>query len=188
MTTLLPVVGENVDCETKQMNREYERPNSSLLVPVPDGCMFFIGTFHPAKGRGLFAKMDIPPSTTIHVAPCIPVMKDEYDIYMKHTVMEHYLFNDVRSGNKLLALGYGSLFNHSNHPNVGYSVNHTLQTIEYRSGFQVISEGTELCISYGSKLWFENAEQSSTLDNLSDEEDVDADATTTFLQRINIDD
>lgn len=148
-------------------------------IAVDSGHLFYIG--RGPKGRGLFANTDIPPRTLLHVAPCIPISSDQYDTHMKFTILEEYLFNDRQTGNKLLALGYGSLFNHSRHPNVSYKVCSDDQTIEYTSGFQVISRGTELCISYGSNLWFDDAEPHGIdQDQVSDEDDEYE----TFLQKI----
>lgn len=155
------------------------------MAPIADGSVFDIG--EGPKGRGLFASTDIPPRYLIHVAPCVPILKDEYDRHMKHTVLEHYLFNDARSGNKLLALGYGSLFNHSSHPNVDYRVNSEELSIEYRSGFQTIPKDEELCISYGSNLWFEDAERVGPSTESSDGDD-EKDGVAAFLGRIEVGD
>jgi SET domain-containing protein len=145
------------------------------------GLLFYIAT--GPKGRGLFARCDIPPRTLLHVAPCIPISSKQYQAHMQFTVLEEYLFNDRQTGGKLLALGYGSLFNHSPRPNVIYKVHSDDQTIEYTSGFQVITQDTELCISYGSNLWFEDAERSDIdVDQVSDEQDDEE----TFLQRIQV--
>jgi SET domain len=110
-----------------------------------------------SKGRGLFAAKPIPPHTLLHVAPCLLVPATEYDRHMRHTLLEHYLFNGP-GGNKLLALGYGSLLNHSRRPNVDYRVDAGRQIITYRSGPRPVERGDELCISYGSDLWFDDAE------------------------------
>ena len=111
------------------------------------------------KGRGLFARSVIPSGTSIHEAPCIRVFKKEYENSMCHTVLEHYLFN-VAGGDKLLALGYGSLFNHSGHPNVDYQVDAANLCIRYHSGHN-IQKDEELCISYVENLWFEDASSGS---------------------------
>lgn len=159
-------------------------------VETPPGCLFRIRM--GPRGRGLFATEQIPPLTVIHIAPCVLVSKDEYDTHMRFTILEHYLFNDYLSsgGDKLLALGYGSLFNHdSRQPNVNYRVNsnkkknsnNAAATITYMSGPKPIRKGDELCISYGSKLWFEDADgQGSESSESNSEEPVD------FLGRINL--
>jgi hypothetical protein len=149
---------------------EGERIDDNLFV-VRDG----------PKGRGLFASCAIGPQTLIHVAPCILVSQEEYDNHMRYTIFEHYLFN-APSGNKLLALGYGSLFNHSSsRPNVDYRVSNN-ESIRFHSGHQPILQGEELCISYGSKLWFEDADGSAEEDSSDDDDDA-----TTLLARIQID-
>jgi hypothetical protein len=96
------------DSDTLQRKEEHKVsqvvPNSPYFT-IKDG----------PKGRGLFATQnDIPFGTLLHVAPTISISALEYDQNMKFTILEHYLFKDKGSGcgNMLLALGYGSLFNH----------------------------------------------------------------------------
>ena len=155
--------------------------SDSIIAPVVDSSLFYIGTSEK-KGRGLFAAIDIFPLSVVHTAPCIVVQKDEYEVHAKHTIFEHYLFNDSVSGNKLLALGYGSLFNHdSHHPNIIYRIHSHQQTIVYKSGVHMIPKDTELCISYGSNLWF-NDDNGTAKRN--DDSNDDEDGTGEFLNRI----
>lgn len=114
------------------------------------------------KGRGLYATQIIPPHTVIHIAPCIRIDQMEYNHFMKYTILETYLFNDIRTGHKLLALGYGSIFNHSNYPNVNYLIDSHNVRIIYKSGYKTIEKDEELCITYGSNLWFDNADDDNT--------------------------
>jgi SET domain len=126
--------------------------NNSLDIPMKCNDWFCIG-ISEKKGRGLFATTDIPALSILHTAPCIVVQKDEYEQHAKHTIFEHYLFNDVKTGNKLLALGYGSIFNHDScHPNVLYHVNSDQQTITYKSSVRTIPKGTELW----HIIWFQS--------------------------------
>jgi SET domain-containing protein len=135
------------------------------------------------KGRGLFASLNIPPRTLIHIAPCLRVDQGEYQSHMKHTILEHYLFNDS-GGRKLLALGYGSLFNHSRTPNIDYRVDSTNLEIRYNVGHQPILAGEELCIFYGVNLWFDDAEGSVESEPASEDEMMDGMAS--FLCRIEL--
>lgn len=52
-----------------------------------------------------------------------------------------------------LALGLGSLFNHSDQPNVSFKLNTQQYTIEYTT-FRPIQQGEELCIFYGHQATF----------------------------------
>jgi tRNA-specific adenosine deaminase 3 len=48
----------------------------------------------------------------------------------------------------------GSLFNHSSHPNVSYTIDPAHDCIRYTST-RTINPDEELCIFYGHKLWFD---------------------------------
>ena len=51
----------------------------------------------------------------------------------------------------------GSLFNHSDSPNVSYSIDSVTESIRYTTA-RAIQPDEELCIFYGSNLWFKPAE------------------------------
>ena len=108
-------------------------------------------------GRGLFAARDLAPRELLHEAPCIKVPRAEYDEHCSKTVFEEYLFN-APDGSRLLALGLGSLFNHSRTPNMDYRLGSADENvIRYYVGNCAIKAGEELCIYYGpdEHLWFE---------------------------------
>lgn len=160
-------------------------PHFRQNLPRTESSLFRIDV--GPKGRGLFAEKEIPPRTILHIAPCILVPENEYDSHMKYTILEHYLFNDKSSRNKLFALGYGSLFNHANSPNVDYRIDSNLLQITYISGYRTIDKDAELCISYGSDLWFENAEGQKNCGEDSSESDASGpDAMSGFLGRMEI--
>lgn len=68
---------------------------------------------------GLYALRPIPSGTHLHTAPCLIFSLSSYTSHASKTVLEHYLFN-LPDGRRLLALGYGSIFNHRDTPNVDY--------------------------------------------------------------------
>lgn len=55
----------------------------------------------------------------------------------------------------LLALGVGSLFNHSRQPSLDYRADYDSLIIRYFAARNV-APGEELTIYYGDKLWFED--------------------------------
>ncbi|EIN12900.1 hypothetical protein PUNSTDRAFT_82368 [Punctularia strigosozonata HHB-11173 SS5] len=68
-----------------------------------------------------------------------------------------------------LALGLGSLFNHSDTPNISYSLDHSTESIRYKTTRQIDLD-EELCIFYGHKLWFKPVDSdSSTLEEDQEE-------------------
>ncbi|EPQ51006.1 hypothetical protein GLOTRDRAFT_81597 [Gloeophyllum trabeum ATCC 11539] len=115
--------------------------------------------YSEGKGRGVFATRRIDPQTVIEISPVLLFTKDEYRDHGRHTVIDHYTFK-WRDGRMALALGLGSLFNHSDHPNVSYTLDTETESIRYTTT-RAVAPDEELCIFYGHKLWFENADAGS---------------------------
>ncbi|KAJ7254369.1 hypothetical protein B0H12DRAFT_1219018 [Mycena haematopus] len=81
---------------------------------------------------------------------------------LRFTILDHYTFK-WKNGSQALALGLGSLFNHSNRPNLSYTIDPSNELIHYTTT-RSIEPDEELCIYYGSKLWFDPVEPSETSD------------------------
>ena len=64
----------------------------------------------------------------------------------------------------------GSLFNHSQQPNVTYTLDSKTESIRYTTTRR-IEEGEELCIFYGHKLWFDAVDARSSDTQLDDPDD-----------------
>ncbi|KAI1797052.1 hypothetical protein LXA43DRAFT_985739 [Ganoderma leucocontextum] len=104
------------------------------------------------KGRGVYACREIPAQTLIEISPVLLFPAAEYEAHGRHTMLDHYTFV-WRDGRMALALGLGSLFNHSQRPNVSYTIDHATDSIRYTTSQRVLPD-EELCIFYGHKLWF----------------------------------
>ncbi|PPQ89643.1 hypothetical protein CVT25_013830 [Psilocybe cyanescens] len=89
------------------------------------------------------------------VSPVLLFSKDEYEEHRKHTLLDHYTFIWTE-GRVALALGLGSLFNHSDPPNVSYTRDIKTDSIKYVAS-RDIEAGEKLCIFYGQNLWFSPA-------------------------------
>jgi SET domain len=76
------------------------------------------------------------------------------------TLSSYWPSPSSRSLTQALALGLGSLFNHSTlHQNIGWRRDLAIDCIVY-TALRDIDEGEELCISYGSgRLWFPDADE-----------------------------
>ena len=108
-------------------------------------------------GRGIFAIRNIKNGELIEEAPVIIIPKIEWKL-MRECVLSNYIF---RWGeDKALALGYGSLYNHSYTPNARYITNIENQSIDFYAR-KDIHEGEEIMVNYNgdpedqSPLWFE---------------------------------
>ncbi|KAJ4491294.1 cytidine deaminase-like protein [Lentinula edodes] len=127
--------------------------SSSSIAPEhlnSSGCRI---QYSESKGRGVYASREIPRNTVIEISPVLFFGKEEYEKYGKYTVLDHYTFK-WKDGRMALALGLGSLFNHSNSPNVSYTLDPCTDSIRYRT-VRNIDPDEELCIFYGHNLWFD---------------------------------
>ena len=65
----------------------------------------------------------------------------------------------------LLALGVGSLFNHSRNPNLDYRIDHDQLVIKFFAAHDIVHD-EELTIFYGNKLWFKDTTKALSADGL----------------------
>jgi hypothetical protein len=107
------------------------------------------------KGRGVFARHDIPADTLIVASPALIIPNEVYKNHsLNATIFESYLFTWNRAGDYALALGLGSLFNHSDTaPNVTYILDKVNKCIRYTTR-RPIKRKEELCIFYGHGVKF----------------------------------
>lgn len=126
-------------------------------------CLFAIRTI-PGKGRGVFATVPIAAGECFERSPVIVIPREEI-IHIRRTVLADYYFkwNNERK-NGAIALGHGSLFNHSYHPNAVFH----LQLDDLRVDFvalRPIAPGQEITVNYNgdpedtSRLWFHPIEE-----------------------------
>ncbi|WP_047153436.1 SET domain-containing protein [Aneurinibacillus tyrosinisolvens] len=111
-------------------------------------------------GRGIYAARDIKIGELIEESPVFVSPKTERK-YLKKTVVFDYCFNwGENYEDTAIALGYGSLFNHSYNPNATFINNLANLTVDFYA-IADIKEGEEITINYNgepedkSPLWFE---------------------------------
>ncbi len=111
-------------------------------------------------GLGVFTGSLIPKGSLIEICPVLVIPKKEMKL-IKRTILYHYYFEwkkDKKSG--ALALGYGSLYNHSYKPNARYEVDFK-EKVMYIFARKNIKAGMEIFINYNgdpkdkSVVWFE---------------------------------
>lgn len=116
------------------------------------------------KGRGVFARHAIRKGELIERVPMLVLPAEEYDDTLGGTSLAHYCFN-WKEGTVALALGYGSLYNHSYRPNARYD-DIWPQTKEF-SALRDIEPGEEITVNYNGKprsrktVWFDVVEAAS---------------------------
>ena len=115
----------------------------------------------PERGRGVFASSHLIKDELVESARVLVIPSEEKHIIMK-TVLSSYLFHEWgEDGTELaLALGIGSLFNHSYNPNTVFAYNLTEQTIEFRL-LKDVNGCEELLVNYNgdpndsTPVWFD---------------------------------
>ncbi|KAF9468546.1 cytidine deaminase-like protein [Collybia nuda] len=113
------------------------------------------------KGRGVFASHTIQRQTIVEISPVLLFSSEEYDLHGKYTILDQYTFKWT-DGRLALALGLGSLFNHSETPNISYTLDPSTDSIRYVT-VRDIEPDEELCIFYGHNLWFRPVESLTSI-------------------------
>jgi SET domain-containing protein len=96
---------------------------------------------------GVFADENIKVNAVIEKCPIVIFNTDE------KSLLGDYTFTHKENG-QLLALGYGSLYNHSSQPNASYSLDSENDLFVFYAS-RSIKKGEEIYISYGES-WFES--------------------------------
>lgn len=110
------------------------------------------------RGRGVVATQNYISGEIIETCPVIPLSKKER-AQIDPTVLYNYYFNWTDEG-AALALGYGSLYNHSYQPNALYERDYSTNQIIFRS-YRPIHAGEEITVNYNNNpedttpVWFD---------------------------------
>jgi uncharacterized protein len=97
-------------------------------------------------GYGVFTNKEIKKGEIIEVCYCV-----EFNTFTG-TIVD-YLFTNKYTNAKFIALGYGSIYNHSYSPNIRWIVSETnIKTIIFTALID-INIGEELKFNYGESYW-----------------------------------
>jgi hypothetical protein len=113
------------------------------------------------RGRGVYTTEPIEAHTTIEIAPVIVVDASGRE-KLEQTLLYDYIFEwGADSKMAAVALGYVSMYNHSNQPNCAYEMDFEQETISIKT-LCAIKAGSELFINYmcpegpsSDPVWFE---------------------------------
>ncbi|MEM1503596.1 SET domain-containing protein [Domibacillus sp. 8LH] len=111
-------------------------------------------------GRGIYAARDIKTGELFEVSPVLISPQNEWE-YIEKTVLVDYCFTWGKNYKQTaIALGYGSLFNHSYTPNAVFVYNVENLSIDFYA-ITNINRNEEITINYNcdpedkSAVWFE---------------------------------
>ena len=115
----------------------------------------------PGKGLGVFAAETIAADEIIECSPTIILQQSGRQPLQSDGLIDCYAYRWGSNNEGLaLALGYGSLYNHSYQPNAVYRCDLENNLIEFRARREIVL-GEEITVNYNrdpqdlSPLWFE---------------------------------
>ena len=117
----------------------------------------------PLRGRGVFTAADIAEGAIIEICPVIVLPGDEIPIINQTGIYDYYFLWGPDDEDCAIALGYGSLYNHSFQPNAMYEADFEAKTLNFHA-LKLIPAGSEITVNYNgepedkNKVWFETKE------------------------------
>lgn len=114
----------------------------------------------PNAGRGVFAKSDIKKGEVIEKCPFVEISQKEI---AKSRLVTYLFFFGKEKERAALALGFGSLYNHSENPNAEFEINSKDKIIIF-TATKDIKRDEEITFNYYGEskskskknpLWFE---------------------------------
>jgi len=113
----------------------------------------------PLGGRGVFTAATITEGTLIEVCPVIVLPGAEREFIDKTGLYDYYFIWGEDDEQCAIALGFGSLYNHSFKPNAEYRADFAVPTLDFYA-LKDIGAGEEITVNYNGdpgnreKLWF----------------------------------
>jgi hypothetical protein len=118
-----------------------------VMDPSPHPAPLLLGTTL-AKGRGVFAGRAFAMGELVEAATVLVIPAEQWH-HIEPTVLALYIFNFGPEGeHAAIALGYGSLYNHSYSPNADYE--HGDKVLVYRA-LRDIEAGEEITVNYNGR-------------------------------------
>jgi SET domain-containing protein len=111
-------------------------------------------------GRGVFSGKCYKKGEIVEISPCIT---DNISAFNKG-ILKDYVFSH-KFPLHVLSLGYGSMYSHSDEPNLSYSINETDKDLHMIfTAEKDIKKDEELFISYGKTWWTSRKDKLTKID------------------------
>ena len=113
-------------------------------------------------GRGVFASKDIKKGELIEECPVLELIGEAEKLKKMGSELYSYYFLWPKMPDSVIALGYGSIYNHSYNPNATYKKNIEEKSIDFIA-IQDIKKDEEITVNYNfgnpddkSELWIKS--------------------------------
>lgn len=114
-------------------------------------------------GRGVFAKEDLKRGELIERCPVIEISQKDNSLLVESILISYFYFLGSKKEKAVVALGFGSLYNHSFTPNALYQERLKEGAMDFVA-VREIKKGEEITVNYDPKhtkgkslLWFKVA-------------------------------
>lgn len=114
----------------------------------------------PISGRGVFCRKALHLGDLIETCPVIVLPKSDVAHIDQTRLHDYYFIWGEHDQKAAIILGFGSLYNHSFHPNAEYRPDYQKNTLSFFA-LQAIAPHTEITVNYNGTpsahkdLWFE---------------------------------
>ncbi len=128
-----------------------------MLKQIPG---LYIAHIDEEKGRGVFAGLSISKGDIIEACPVIHIPKKDLQTIHSTALHDYYFLWGKDQDEAVIALGYGSLYNHSSDPNAQIILDYLADEIIIEC-VRKIDAGEEITIQYNEgdinadSLWFD---------------------------------
>lgn len=129
-------------------------------VPMPQRVPFLFVAESELGGRGVFAEEELAPGDLIEICPAIVLDQSDLGLIHQSGLHDYYFLWGEDQKSCAIALGYGSLYNHSYEPNARYLIDYEQNTIDFYC-VEKIQPGEEITVNYSGdpkekeRVWFE---------------------------------
>lgn len=120
-----------------------------MLIPKYNTNLYISESKIENAGQGVYSKVDIPKDTIIEVAH---VLKLDSNKSKEPPLIDYVFSHPYNKKYALLVLGLGSIYNHSDNPNI-LSNYDPIQNKMYYYALKDIKADEELYIYYGNEWW-----------------------------------
>jgi uncharacterized protein len=130
----------------------------------PSSRIYLAESHIPKAGRGVFATQHISKGEVIEVCPIIEIPGEQSELLRQSDLINYYFLWGDKLQAIAIALGFGSLYNHSYEPNATY-IKLTEERIIQFIALQDIEKDTEITVNYNygnpndkNPLWIKEIE------------------------------
>lgn len=130
------------------------------MKKLPTSDKIYIGQSRIANaGRGVFAGRDIKKGKIVEICPIIEVPKHDASNLAESILVTYFFYFGKNKDRLVIALGFGSVYNHSYKPNAKYKISLREKTLGFIA-LKDIKKDDEITVNYNpdpkdkDPLWF----------------------------------